>query len=540
MANESKVLKIQNGILLKCSTSKYAEDIEIPAGVTEIKDSAFKDCSHLMFVNICEGVEKIGSKAFYGCDKLNKIWLPKSLVSLGLEAFAGCSFLKKIYYAGTVAEFNAVQGKASIWFNTGSQNAIECSDGLAQSPDVLIENNVLVCCKKDIAELRIPADITRICNLNSFSLNEIQYDGTKAQWIYELSGLKLMRRDSVVHCSDGDLSVKDIDSFLSAASIVIPFGIRKIADSVFSGYKSLVSVEIPDSVTEIGKSAFSGCESLAELKIPKNVVEIGENAFLDCNNVSSLFSLSPSFMVKNGKLKNLKGKVILVANATTEELKKEKIQRMEAVSAESVLKTLLDSHKLNNASFKRYESTVFLRLAVGETCGIEFYLADSKVTKWTKNLAELLELVASGAGAGELKACASALGIEEASRKYLCITKSGVVKGIKNAWFDSNSTSTQLCGAYVRMSPVYLEIPKEVQELGKEAFAGCSKLVSVSLCAGLKKIGSGAFKQCLTLREIRFGGTLAEWQAVSKVDGWNSEIPDAVVHCADGDADAMI
>lgn len=41
MANEKKVLTIKNNILEKCTNSKFAVDIEIPDGVTEIAREAF-------------------------------------------------------------------------------------------------------------------------------------------------------------------------------------------------------------------------------------------------------------------------------------------------------------------------------------------------------------------------------------------------------------------------------------------------------------------------------------------------------------------
>lgn len=41
IANEKKVLTIKNNILEKCTNSKFAVDIEIPDGVTEIAREAF-------------------------------------------------------------------------------------------------------------------------------------------------------------------------------------------------------------------------------------------------------------------------------------------------------------------------------------------------------------------------------------------------------------------------------------------------------------------------------------------------------------------
>ena len=38
---------------------------------------------------------------------------------------------------------------------------------------------------------------------------------------------------------------------------------------------------------------------------------------------------------------------------------------------------------------------------------------------------------------------------------------------------------------------------------------------------GVSEIGEGAFYGCMTLREIVFGGTEEQWDAIDKDDGWN-------------------
>lgn len=96
-------------------------------------------------------------------------------------------------------------------------------------------------------------------------------------------------------------------------------------------------------------------------------------------------------------------------------------------------------------------------------------------------------------------------------------------------------------------------VPGSVTELEPGAFSGCSSLASVTIAKGVTKIGWCAFANCTSLerasipgsvthigddlfgyceniKEVRFGGTKAQWQAfkVSLNSG-------AVVRCSDGD-----
>ncbi|MBE6130533.1 MAG: leucine-rich repeat domain-containing protein [Erysipelotrichaceae bacterium] len=72
------------------------------------------------------------------------------------------------------------------------------------------------------------------------------------------------------------------------ASITIPSSIIRIGDSAFYSCKSLTNVEIPNSVTTIGNKAFYFCESLTSITIPSSVTSIGALAFDDCSSLESI------------------------------------------------------------------------------------------------------------------------------------------------------------------------------------------------------------------------------------------------------------
>lgn len=83
--------------------------IELPAGVKTIGDCAFYGCEHLSSVSLPEGLSAIGGSAFDGAISLTQVTIPRSVASIGESAFASNPNLKDIYYAGTEAEWSAIE-----------------------------------------------------------------------------------------------------------------------------------------------------------------------------------------------------------------------------------------------------------------------------------------------------------------------------------------------------------------------------------------------------------------------------------------------
>lgn len=156
--------------------NKNIKKVILPSGLSEIRDSAFQNCTVLNEINIPDSVSKIGLFAFSGTDKLGEtvdgaryidnclidapdkkdliardgtriisgtafeedqyggrdllenIELPKSLISVNSSAFYWCDNLKNVYYHGTENEWNKIKigdnnenlKKADIHFEAGS------------------------------------------------------------------------------------------------------------------------------------------------------------------------------------------------------------------------------------------------------------------------------------------------------------------------------------------------------------------------------------------------------------------------------------
>ena len=79
---------ITDGVLT--AYSGEAASVEIPAGVTQIGDNAFSNCSQLKRVTLPDGVTGIGQMAFNACEQLVRINFPQSLQTIDDWAFQGC------------------------------------------------------------------------------------------------------------------------------------------------------------------------------------------------------------------------------------------------------------------------------------------------------------------------------------------------------------------------------------------------------------------------------------------------------------------
>ncbi|MBQ8403351.1 MAG: leucine-rich repeat domain-containing protein [Clostridia bacterium] len=72
------------------------------------------------------------------------------------------------------------------------------------------------------------------------------------------------------------------------------------------------------------------------------------------------------------------------------------------------------------------------------------------------------------------------------------------------------------CGALTEIT-----LPETLTHIGAEAFGNCGSLKEITLPKSLSFMGDSVFLYCMKVEKITFGGTRAEWNAVSK-DGWDS------------------
>lgn len=137
ISNEGKLIISGNG------------DIKSYSSSTEVPWSSYAD--QITSVVVEKGITEIGSWAFYLFKKLNSVILPEGIITIGSNAFRGCSALTEITIPSTVTTI----GSAAISY---------CSR---------------------LATVRLSKGVTTIGNnafVNCSVLNNVYYDGTRAEW----------------------------------------------------------------------------------------------------------------------------------------------------------------------------------------------------------------------------------------------------------------------------------------------------------------------------------------------------------------------
>lgn len=84
-----------------------------------------------------------------------------------------------------------------------------------------------------------------------------------------------------------------------------------------------------------------------------------------------------------------------------------------------------------------------------------------------------------------------------------------------------------------------VEIPKNVMSIGIFAFLRCSSLASVTIPESVTSIEHGAFSQCSSLTDVYYGGTQAQWLAITVAEK-NEPLLDANIHFAEADANPFV
>lgn len=75
---------------------------------------------------------------------------------------------------------------------------------------------------------------------------------------------------------------------------------------------------------------------------------------------------------------------------------------------------------------------------------------------------------------------------------------------------------------------------QNVPMIRSKNFANCPSLHTVYIPDTVTYIESLAFENCTSLREIRFGGTVVQWQKIEKMQDWDLNAGNYTVYCTDG------
>ena len=80
-----------------------------------------------------------------------------------------------------------------------------------------------------------------------------------------------------------------------------------------------------------------------------------------------------------------------------------------------------------------------------------------------------------------------------------------------------------------------IDLGNSIERIPFAEFAFCKSLKRVTIGKNVKEIACQAFAECTALRDIYYNGTMEQWNSLRKVQNWDCNTSDLVIHCEDGD-----
>ena len=245
-------------------------EVKLPVGVTEIGESAFRECQNLKTVTMARGGPEIGASAFQGCIRLERFQLPEGTMAIGGSAFEGCTGLRNMKIPNSVTSL----GEAAFQHCEGLQS-MTLPAGLSEIPDDLC----YFC--RELKSVNIPKQVKRIgkfafgrCRLlTGVTLPEgleIIDDGAFQQFV---GGAEM-----------GYGATNGRETYTRMTSLKIPSSVKYIGEQAFTACDALTSVTFAKNscLETVGNAAFAVCTHLREIRLPDSVKKIGDQVFTSC------------------------------------------------------------------------------------------------------------------------------------------------------------------------------------------------------------------------------------------------------------------
>ena len=456
---------------------KYGEVI-IPAivggyKVVAIGNYAFSGCNNITSVTIQNGVKTVGRYAFDNCDNLTTVKVSKTVENLNYDtAFYGCDMLANItvdsnnsyYKAGNNVLYNK-SGSTLLFYPVRKPN----TDFIVPSGVTSIANGAFNrnCFLKNIT---IPTTVTNIGNGAFYECRALEnvYITDMSKWCQITFG------------GDNANPLKYADNLYLNGELVtyIKFEAEKIGDYAFQGYKNLKSMLMTDSVTSIGKYAFNGCSSLENVTIPATVTSMGEAAFKDCSSVNYIYFNSGIIglgitSIPYNAFSGCKALPSISIPAGVTSIASTAFDGCSSLSVIDVPRTNNSFTSVDGVLFDEDVKTL-LRYPEGKTDKIY-------------TIPNTVETIGSAA----FKNCSFIENVD-----------------IPDSVNTIGSSAFYYCEALTSVA-----IPYGVTSLEYETFYRCLSLETVTLPSSIVDTNR-AFSSCISIKEVYFGGTAAQWNAI--------------------------
>ena len=301
-------------------------------------------------------------------------------------------------------------------------------------------------------------------------------------------------------------------------------GVTSIGASAFRDCDNLMYVSMPYGITGIGSYAFAGCTLLPDISIPDSVSSIGSYAFKDCIRLSSLSIPSRVSVISEGMFSGcyqlgyvgIPGAVVIGSEA---------FKGCTGLSYQMLPSTLT---AIGNGAFRGCTNLTSIDFPAGlKELGDYAFSGCNKLVSLTlpAGLTTIGEYAFSACTALTSVTIPNGVTAIGSYAFYGCIrlaslTLPGTLRNLGSYAF---SDCTGLSAAVVSEGVTFIS---------ESAFNGCVSLLKLDLPKSLVLVAVNAFANCPNIAAVNYGGTRAEWEAISIASG-NAALTYGGIHADD-------
>ncbi|MBQ3156336.1 MAG: leucine-rich repeat domain-containing protein [Clostridia bacterium] len=373
-------------------------------------------------------------------------------MSIEQSAFEYCSALTDVYFAGTMAQANAI--KLGISNTCLGAATWHCSDGDMQGVGAT----------------------SGIC-------------GSSMKWPVDGSTLAIT----------GEGEMGGFDALNPApwtaykdtiTELNISEGVTAISADAFSGMPMLASIRLPDSLETLGQGALANYTSLSSLTIPAKIISVPDNLRAGCTSLTQLTLLLGIEEIGAYALSSCTSLTDVYFEGSEEQAKMLPIGEGNEYLVRAHWHYRMDSEG-------NLESAVYWSLSEDGTLWI---YGEGRMPDYSQDYS-----VPWHASQDKIRRVVVEKGVKNLGSYlfYGCkaltsVTLPDSLTAIGANAFDGCSTLIQV------------EVPQSVTSIGAGAFRNCTQLARVTLPSGKVKLGESAFSGCTTLKRLVLPDQLTE------------------------------
>lgn len=267
------------------------DSIELPDTVTSIGKYSFAYLSSLKSLKLSEGLKEIPDNAFYrmnedyedyGCTSpMKDINIPASIEVISDSAFSNCDYIEKFIVDDNNLNYSSTEdgglvdknsGVLFLWPSGNTTENIIISEGVTTLDDYIFYGNDYV------KKITLPSTIEHIGKSAVASTNISEVNFTELKGGLTIDGNAFSNNKNLYELnfpkgtiSLGDYCLRDCSALIS---VIMPDTVESIGIGQFQRDYALQNLKLSSMISEIPSFSFEECSSIEEIQIPQQVSSI--------------------------------------------------------------------------------------------------------------------------------------------------------------------------------------------------------------------------------------------------------------------------